>query len=129
MAVSSKLKSVKGEKPKLPSQMSVDELPYYATASQSVVPKAKEVVEKKGVKPITYKWDALTKEQQNAVMKVWKLEEVTPEEEKTLPYEEWARYIFDPRRRFGKPRTACQRLPILRGMARADKMAAGGGRH
>ena len=103
MAVSSKLKSVKGEKPKLPSQMSVDELPYYATASQSVVPKAKEVVEKKGVKPITYKWDALTKEQQNAVMKVWKLEEVTPEEEKTLPYEDWARYVFDPRRRFRKP--------------------------
>jgi len=63
MADSKKLKVVKVDKPKLPSQMSVDELPYYATASQSVVPKAKEVVEKKGVKPITYSWDKLTKVQ------------------------------------------------------------------
>jgi len=103
MAVSSKLKSVKGEKPKLPSQIPVDELPYYATASQSVVPKAKEVVENKGVKPITYSWDKLTKEQQDAILKVWKLEALTPEEEKMLPYEEWGRYVFDPRRRFKKP--------------------------
>ena len=104
MAVSSKLKSVKGEKPKLPSQIPVDELPYYATASQSVVPKAKEIVEKKGVKPITYSWDKLTKEQQDAILKVWKLEAVTSEEEKMLPYEEWGRYVFDPRRRFKKQR-------------------------
>ena len=96
MAVSSKLKSVKGEKPKLPSQIPVDELPYYATASQSVVPKAKEVVEKKGVKPITYSWDKLTKEQQDAILKVWKLEALTPEEEKMLPYEEWGSVRFRP---------------------------------
>ena len=98
-----KLKNVKVEKPKLPSQVPVDQLPYYATSSQPTAQKAKEVAEKKGVQPITYKWDKLTKEQQAAVMKVWKLEEVTPEEEKILPYEEWARYIFDPRRRFRKP--------------------------
>jgi len=103
MADSVKLKSVKGEKPKLPSQIPVDELPYYATASQSTVPKAAAVVEKKGVQPITYKWEKLTKEQQNAILKVWSLKELTPEEEKILPYEEWGRYVFDPRRRFRKP--------------------------
>ena len=95
MAERTKLKRVKVEKPKLPSQMPVDELPYYATASQSVVPNAAKIVDKKGVKPITYKWDALNEEQRRAVEKVWKLEEITPEEEKILPYEEWARYIFD----------------------------------
>ena len=98
-----KLKLVTVDKPKLPSQMSVDELPYYATSSQPTVPKAKEVVDKKGIKPITYSWDKLTKEQQAAVLKVWELEAVTLEEEKMLPYEEWARYIFDPRKRFRKP--------------------------
>jgi crotonobetainyl-CoA:carnitine CoA-transferase CaiB-like acyl-CoA transferase len=100
-----KLKNVKVEKPKLPSEIPVDQLPYYATSSQCTVPKAKEVVEKKGVRPITYNWDKLTKEQQEAVMKVWKLEDLTPEEEKILPYEEWARYVFDPRKRFRKPET------------------------
>jgi crotonobetainyl-CoA:carnitine CoA-transferase CaiB-like acyl-CoA transferase len=98
-----KLKNVRVDKPKLPSEIPVDDLPYFATASQTVVSKAAEVVDKKGVRGITYKFDELTHEQQLAVTKVWKLEEITPEEEKLLPYEEWARYIFDPRRRFGKP--------------------------
>ena len=67
-------KLVKVKKPRLPSQIPIEELPYYATASQSVVPKAKKLVDLKGVHPITYKWEALSDEQRNAVLKVWKLE-------------------------------------------------------
>jgi len=103
MAQGKKFKTVTVEKPILPSQTPLEELLYYATASQSVVPKAAKLVEQKGVHPITYKWEALRDDQREAVLKVWKLEKLTPEEEKILPYEECARYIFDPRRRFRKP--------------------------
>jgi CoA:oxalate CoA-transferase len=104
MTESSKFKRrVAASKPKLPSEIPLEKLPYYATSSQPVVDKAKEIFKRDGVKPITYHYDEITEPQRAAVNKVWALKDVTMEEETILPYEEWARYIFDPRRRFKKP--------------------------
>lgn len=90
-------------KPTLPSEMAKEKLPYYLTASVTTRPLAPQVVEREGVKPITYNWEELSDEVKELVRRVWKLEPLTEEELDRLPYEEYARYLFDPRRGFSKP--------------------------
>ena len=94
---------VEKKKPVLPSEVARDELPYYMTSSETTSHLAEEVVEREGVKPIGYSWEDLNEEVQELVKKVWKLESLTTEEQDKLPYEEYARYIFDSRKRFSKP--------------------------
>jgi len=91
------------KKPILPSELEKGELPYYMTASQTTRHLARELMERDGIEPITYSWEELNDEIKNLVIKTWKLENLTPEELDKLPYEEYARYLFDPRRKFAKP--------------------------
>jgi len=91
------------ERPTLPSEIAKEEIPYYLTASQTTAHLAAEVAERQGVVPVTYRWEDLSDEVKRLVKKVWKLEELTPDELQKLPYEEYARYLFDPRTRFKKP--------------------------
>ena len=91
------------KKPILPSEMDRGTLPYYMTASETTRHLAPGVVERDGVQPIRYKFEELSDELKELVTKVWKLEKLTTEELDKLPYEEYARYILDSRKRFDKP--------------------------
>lgn len=101
-----------GKRPVLPSEMPKEKLPYYMTSSETTSHIASEVVVRDGAKPIRYKWEELSDELQNLVTKVWKLESLTSEQLDRLPYEDYARYLFDPRKRFTKPE-ALDRLRVL----------------
>ena len=94
---------IEEKKPALPSEISKEKLPYYMTSSETTSHLASEVVSREGVKPIRYKWEDLNDELKNLVTKVWKLESLTSEQQDKLPYEDYARYLFDPRKRFSKP--------------------------
>ena len=91
------------ERPVFPSEIDKAKLPYHLTSSQTTSHLASEVVGREGIRPITYRWEQLTDEVRESIKKVWSLEELTPEELDNLPYEEYGRYLFDPRRRFDKP--------------------------
>lgn len=102
----------KEKPPRFPSEISEDELPYYMTSSETTTHLASKVVEREGIKPIRYVWGDLSNELKETIAKVWKLENLTEEQLNKLPYEEYARYLFDPRRRFGKPE-ALEGLRVL----------------
>ncbi|MCX5999294.1 MAG: CoA transferase, partial [Chloroflexi bacterium] len=91
------------KKPVIPSDMPKDKVPYILTSSQTVRHLAKEAVAREGIKPITYKYDQLSDELKKLVKKVWELDPLTDDELDKIPYEEYARYILDPRRAFSKP--------------------------
>ena len=94
---------VDNERARFPSEVDIDQLPYYLTSSQTTSSLAREIVDREGIRPITYRWEDQPDEVKELIEKVWKLDEVTPEELEKLPYEEYGRYLLDPRRRFDKP--------------------------
>ena len=91
------------EKPTFPSEMDKAAITYAMTSSQPTSHLAPEIAARDGVRPIAYQWEDMTDEVKELITKVWNLEELAPEDLDNLPHEEYARYIFDPRRRFGKP--------------------------
>lgn len=90
-------------KPRLPSELGKEDLPYVLTSSPTVRKLAREIVARDGVEPITYKLEDLSDDLKPLVEKVWRLEDLTEEDLQKLPYEEYARYLLDPRRTFSKP--------------------------
>ncbi|MFP6635273.1 MAG: CoA transferase, partial [Dehalococcoidia bacterium] len=93
----------KQAKPTLPSGLDRGDLTYEFTSSQTTAHLASELTSRDGIRPIAYNWDDQSEEVQGLITKVWKLEEITSGELEKLPYEEYSRYLFDPRRRFDKP--------------------------
>ena len=89
--------------PIFPSDMDRSGITYPMTSSQTTSHLGPELVDRDGIRPIAYRWEELSDEVRGLITKVWTLEELTPEELEKIPYEEYARYLFDPRRRFGKP--------------------------
>ena len=89
--------------PTLPSGLDKGDLTYAFTSSPTTAHLASELTSRDGIRPIAYNWADLSEEVQGLITKVWKLEELSSEELDKLPYEEYSRYLFDPRRRFDKP--------------------------
>jgi len=90
-------------KPTFPSEIDKAVMTYPLTSSQTTAHLAPDLAARDGVRPIAYKWEDLSEEVQGLINKVWRLEELSPDDLDKLPYEEYSRYIFDPRRRFSKP--------------------------
>ena len=91
------------ESPTFPSEIDKAQITYPMTSSQTTAHLAPEIAARDSIRPIAYLWEDLSDEVKGLITKVWTLEELTPEELDKIPYEEYARYLFDPRRRFGKP--------------------------
>ena len=90
-------------RPTFPSETDRAGIAYPMTSSQTTAHLAPGIVARDGIRPIAYRWEDLSDEVKGLITKVWSLEELTPEDLDNLPYEEYARYLFDPRRRFEKP--------------------------
>ena len=93
----------KQAKPTLPSGLDRGDLTYAFTSSPTTAHLASELTSRDGIRPIAYKWADQSQEVQDLITKVWKLEELSSDDLDKLPYEEYSRYLFDPRRRFDKP--------------------------